>query len=155
MEPVRHREREPRVVDVDVELVELDVLGEILSDGGKQCLVRRGVVEGLPSVAIIEIPRSGTKSAVGPFAPLSFRATRFPSSAHSSGVVRISVTVGLCTYRFRERNCSGTVSIGPKFTMSSAPSETTCGTPSSPATSSRFGWAASTPPTSSSQSSVV
>ena len=52
-----------------------------------------------------------------------------PSSAHSSGVVRISVTDGLCTYRLRSSNCGGTVSRAPKLTMSSAPSETTWGRP--------------------------
>src|SRR5215208_466357 len=110
---------------------------------------------GWPSTAIIETPFSGTNSAVGPVARDSFRPMRRPSSAHSSGVVRISVTVGLCTYRFRVSNFGGTVSRGPKLTMSSAPSETTCGTPAAPAASRRSGPADSTPPTSSSASSVV
>ena len=48
-----------------------------------------------------------------------------PMRAHSSGVVRISVTFGLWRYRLRPRNCAGTVSIAQKFTMSSAPHEPT------------------------------
>ena len=47
------------------------------------------------------------------------------------------------------------MSRGPKLTMSSAPSDTTCGTPAAPAASSRSGPAERTPPTSSSASSVV
>ena len=43
----------------------------------------------------------------------------------------------------------------PKLTMSSAPTDTTWGTPSRPAISSRSGPAESTPPTRSSHSSVV
>ena len=56
-----------------------------------------------PSMAIIETPRSGTKSTVGPVAALSLRAMIAAISRHSSGVVRISVMVGLWTYRFRSR----------------------------------------------------
>ena len=67
----------------------------------------------------------------------------------------MSVTCALCTYRLRSSNCGGTVSRGPKLTMSSAPSETTCGMPERPAAVSRSGPALSTPPTSSSHSSVV
>ena len=59
----------------------------------------------------------------------SLRPISRPSSRHSSGVVRISVTVGLWTYRVRLSKRGGTVSRGPKLTMSSAPSDTTCGTP--------------------------
>jgi hypothetical protein len=55
-----------------------------------------GSWNGCPSVAISETPRSGTNSVTGPRAALSFRAMRRPSSAHSDGVVRMSVTVGLC-----------------------------------------------------------
>jgi hypothetical protein len=45
----------------------------------------------------METPRSGTNRAVGPVAADSLRAIRRPSSAHSSAVVRMSVTDGLCT----------------------------------------------------------
>ena len=44
-----------------------------------------------------DTPPSGTNRAVGPVAAASFAATLRPSSAISSGVVRISVTVGLWT----------------------------------------------------------
>ena len=50
-----------------------------------------------PSTAIIETPFSGTKSTVGPLAADSLRPIVRPSSAHSSGVVRMSVIVGLWT----------------------------------------------------------
>ena len=53
--------------------------------------------KGWPSTSMAETPFSGTKSTVGPAAPLSLRAIRRPSSAISSGVVRISVMVGLWT----------------------------------------------------------
>jgi hypothetical protein len=88
-------------------------------------------------------------------AALSRRASRVPSSVFSAGVVRIRVVIGLCTYRFRSLNWSGTVSIGPKLTMSSAPTDTTCGIPALPAALSRSGPAEKMPPTSSSASSVV
>ena len=52
---------------------------------------------GWPSTSMAETPFSGTKRTVGPSAPLSLRAIRRPSSAISSGVVRISVIVGLWT----------------------------------------------------------
>ena len=94
-------------------------------------------------------------SAVWPVAADSLRAIWRPSSTISSLVVRISVTDGLCTYRLRSSNCGGTVARAPKLTMSSAPSDTTWGRPSRPAASSRSGPADSTPPTSSSHSSVV
>ena len=56
-----------------------------------------GSWNGCPATAIIETPRSGTKSTVGPVAAESLPPICRPSSAHSSGVVRISVTVGLWT----------------------------------------------------------
>ena len=76
-----------------------------------------------------ETPLSGHEHASARSRGVSFRADPPAERAHSSGVVRISVTVALWTYRLRSRNRSGTVSSGPKFTMSSAPSETTCGMP--------------------------
>ena len=72
-------------------------VAEVLAQRREQRLVGGRVVERPPSVAIIETPFSGTNSAVGPVAAESFRAIRRPSSAHSSGVVRISVIVGLWT----------------------------------------------------------
>ncbi len=103
----------------------------------------------------METPPSGTNRATGPVAFESLEAIRRPSSAFSSFVVRISVIDGLWTYRLRSSKRSGTVSRAPKLTMSSAPTDTTCGSPSRPAISSRSGPAESTPPTRSSQSSVV
>ena len=75
----------------------LDRVGEAVAQRPEQRLVGLGVVEDLSSMAIAETPRRGTKSTVGPVAALSLRAIRRPSSAHSSGVVRMSVTVGLWT----------------------------------------------------------
>ena len=49
-----------------------------------------------PAVAMAETPRRGMKRVTGPRAWFSFWASRFPNSAHSAGVVRIRVTVGLC-----------------------------------------------------------
>ena len=65
------------------------------------------------------------------------------------------VTLELCTNRFRPRNASGTVSSAPQLTMSSAPTETTCGMPVDAAAVSRSGPAENTPPTRLSASSVV
>src|SRR3954453_11647513 len=45
MEPVRHRVRERRVVDVEIELVQLDVVAEVLPQRREERLVRGGVVE--------------------------------------------------------------------------------------------------------------
>ena len=89
-------------------------------------------------------------STVGPVVLFRFSAMRRPISRHSSTVVRISVTLGLCRYRVRPRKGSGTVCMARKFTMSSAPHETTCGMPVSPAAVRRSGPAESTPPTTSS-----
>src|SRR6266851_760745 len=98
---------------------------------------------------------SSSSRAAIPCAAESLRAIWRPSSALSLGVVSMSVTEGLWTYRLRDSNCGGTVSRAPKLTMSNAPTDTTCGTPSLPAISRRSGPAESTPPTSSSASSVV
>ena len=57
------------------------------------------------------------------------RPSARPSAAFSSGVVRIRVTDGLCAWNSRPANRSGTVALGPKLTMSSAPTLTTCGIP--------------------------
>ena len=50
---------------------------------------------------------SGRNSAVGPGRGGQLAGDPAPSSAHSSRVVRISVTDGLCTYRLRPSNCGG------------------------------------------------
>ena len=99
VEAVRHRERELRVVDVEVELVELH-----RSARGAPAALRSGRSSAAgswnawPSTAIIETPlkrheQRGRACAHG----RASRAIRRPSSAHSSGVVRIRVTVGLWT----------------------------------------------------------
>ena len=72
-------------------------------------------------MAIAETPRSGRNTAAGPEDADTRSARRRPSSAHSSGVVRISVTDALWRWNRRRANWAGTVSSGPKFTMSSAP----------------------------------
>ncbi len=56
-----------------------------------------GSWNGMPSASIMLTPWSGMNSAVGPVVLLSLPAMISPSLAHSSGVVRISVTWGLWT----------------------------------------------------------
>ena len=96
-QPVGHRERERGIVDVGVDLVHLDPRRVTFSRSVEQRLVGIGVVERLPLVAIAETPRSGTNSTVGALAAFSFRRHDRAISRHSSGVVRISVIVGLWT----------------------------------------------------------
>ena len=55
-----------------------------------------GHQNGFPSASIAETPRRGIKTHVGPRAALAFSAISFPNRSFSSGVVRMSVTVGLC-----------------------------------------------------------
>ena len=135
----------------------LDVGRERLVEAAQQRRVGVGVVERPgPATAIAETPRSGTKTATGPRRGGELpRRSAGRARAHSSGVVRISVTVGVVYVQVASPNRCGTVSRGPKLTMSRAPSETTCGSPCPPAASRRSGPAERTPPTSSSASSVV
>ena len=92
---VGHRRRERLVVDVVVQLDHLDVGLR----GPRRTTPRRPRGRGRagPRRRSARRPRRGMKSTVGPVAADSLRAIRRPSSAHSSGVVRISVTDGLCT----------------------------------------------------------
>jgi len=97
VQAVGHRHRKLGIVDVRVDLVHLDPVVERLAQPAQDRRIRLGIVERPPSTAIADTPRSGMKSAVGPRAADSLRPRMRPSSSHSSGVVRISVTVGLCT----------------------------------------------------------
>ena len=97
VEPRRHGDGECGVVDVRVHLVHLDRRGERLAQPASSAASAAASKKGPPSPAIAEMPRSGTNSATGPVAADSLAPSRRPSSAHSSGVVRISVTFGLCT----------------------------------------------------------
>ena len=72
-----------------------------------------------------ETPPSGIRNRTGPSIRFSFSTMKRPMRTHSSGVVRMSVTLGLWTCRVRSRNRAGTVSIAQKFTMSSAPHDPT------------------------------
>ena len=54
--------------------------------------VRRG-----PGASIAETPRSGRRISTGPRAAFALRPISSPSSRFSWGVVRISVTVALCS----------------------------------------------------------
>ena len=136
----RHRLRERLVVDVAVHLDHLDVAVD--ATAAPRTAPRRPPGRGTAGPRRRSATRraSGMNSTVGPvaareLAPRSAaRAPRTPPR-----VVRISVTDGLCTYRLRSANCGGTVSRAPKLTMSSAPSDTTCGMPARPAASSRSG----------------
>ena len=80
-----------------------------------------------------------------------------PSFAHSSGVVRMSVTWRVVDVDVAVLEASpGAVSRGPKLTMSRAPSETTWGMPACrPQHRGAPGRRGRTPPTSSSHHSVV
>ena len=81
-----------------VELDQLDAAAESVAQRLEQRRVGLGVVERLAARRRSSRRRlSGRNSAVGPVAADSLRAIRRPSSALSSGVVRISVTGGLCT----------------------------------------------------------
>ena len=80
-----------------------------------------GSSNGWPARSMAETPCSGSRMAAGPLAAASLRPISSPSLAFSSGVVRISVTLALWTWNLRSANFSGTVSRGPKLTMSSAP----------------------------------
>ena len=114
-----------------VELVHLDVGAERLAEAAEQRRVRRRD-RGRPGPRprSPRRPRSGTKSAAGPVAPDSLRPIRRPSSRallrrrphqRDRRVVHVEIAVA--------RTAPARVSRGPKLTMSSAPSETTCGTP--------------------------
>ena len=86
VQPVGHRRRERRVVDVLAALVHLDRRRRA-SRAARRAAPRRRRRRGTagPATAIIETPPSGTKSAVGPVAPESLRPIVRPSSAHSLG----------------------------------------------------------------------
>ena len=158
VQPVGHRGRERRVVDVRRRRSCSSTLSASVSLQRRRTSASSasGSWNGWPSTSIIETPRSGTNSAVGAASPPTAcgrscgRAPRTPpascASASPSGCGRRGSG---------PRTARGTVSRGPKLTMSSAPSDTTCGRPAAPAASSRSGPAESTPPTSSSASSVV
>ena len=100
---------------------------------------RRGTAG--PSTSITETPpQRDEQRPSGPSAPLSLRAIRRPSSAHLLRASCASASPSGCARRgCGPRTASGTVSRGPKLTMSSAPSETTCGSAGAPAASSRSG----------------
>ena len=100
--------------------------------------------------------RAGRTARSGPCAAVSLRPISPAQLARTRRASSASASPSGCGRRgCGPRTAAGTVSRGPKLTMSSAPSETTWGTPAAPAASSRSGPAESTPPTSSSASSVV
>ena len=84
-----------------------------------------GSWNGCPGASRAETPPSGMRKRTGPRIRLRRSPIQRPKAAFSSRVVRINVTLGLWTTKLRPRNRSGTVSRGPKLTMSSAPSEPT------------------------------
>ena len=114
-----------------------------------------GPSKGWPAASIMDTPLRGSNTSMSAAAWFHFSARRLPIAMFSSLEVRIRVTVGLCLYRLRCANSFGTVSQGPKLTISSAPTETTCGILLRMAASQRAGPAARTPPTTSSHHSVV
>ena len=84
-----------------------------------------GSWNGAPGLSSIETPPSGSKKRTGPSIKFSRWPIHSPMARFSSRVVRISVTFGLWMTNLRLANRSGTVSRGPKLTMSSAPAEPT------------------------------
>ena len=114
-----------------------------------------GSWKGWPGASRAETPPSGMRKRTGPVISLTRRAIHSPMRAFSSAVVRIRVTWGLCSTKRRLRYRSGTVSRGPKFTMSSAPTEPTQGIRVRMNAPKRSSSAARTPPIIMSQISVV
>ena len=96
-----------------------------LSMTENSALSASGSWNGCPGASRAETPPSGITKQTGPSIRFSLSTMKPPISLHSSGVVRISVTFGLCRYRRRFLNWVGTVSIAQKLTMSSAPQEPT------------------------------
>ncbi len=98
VQPVGHRVGERGVVDVEVAArAPRPPAPSVSCRPCEERRVRLGVVERLALDRDHRDALSGTKSAVGPVAAESLRPICRPSSRHSSGVVRISVTVGLWT----------------------------------------------------------
>ena len=114
-----------------------------------------GSKNGLPGISKAETPPVGIRTTVGTVESTSVLAISAPIAAFSEAVVLIRVTFGLWTTKFRPENRSGTADLGPKLTMSSAPTLTTCGIPLLIAAFNRSGPAERMPPTCSSASSVV
>ena len=134
------------------QLVHLDPVVEAVAQRPKESSSAEGSWKGCPSTAIIDTPRSGTKSAVGPIAAESFRPISRPSSRHRPPWCASGSRSGCGHEGFDPRTAAAASRGGRSSTISSAPSETTWGTPAAPAASSRSGPAESTPPTSSSAS---
>src|SRR6185436_14245305 len=84
-----------------------------------------GSQNGPPGRSRPEKPPSGTRKRTGPSILFSLSTMKRPMREASSGVVRINVTFGLCTCRFRSLNRAGTVALAQKLTMSRAPQEAT------------------------------
>ena len=120
---------EGRVVDMGVDLDELAVGRRLpaVADRGEQRRIGLRIMEGLARRSMAETPWSGSRKRTGPSMRLMRSMIQRPIAAFSSGVVRISVTCALWTWRLRPSNCAGTVSRPPKFTMSQAPTEPTQG----------------------------
>ena len=114
-----------------------------------------GSWKGWPGASRAETPPSGMRKRTGPVISLTRRAIHSPMRAFSSAVVRIRVTWGLCSTKRRLRYRSGTVSRGPKFTMSRAPTEPTQGIRVRMNAPKRSSSAARIPPIIMSQISVV
>ena len=119
---------------------ELDVAARWLAQGREQRLVGRGVVERPPSRAIIETPPQRDEEGGRAGRARELRADPAAELARTPpAVVRISVTSGCGRTGCGPRTRAGRCRAAPKLTMSSAPSETTCGMPAAPAASSRCG----------------
>mmetsp|Transcript_22735 Transcript_22735/g.71194 ORF Transcript_22735/g.71194 Transcript_22735/m.71194 type:complete len:269 (+) Transcript_22735:821-1627(+) len=117
--------------------------------------VASGSKKGMPSASSIETPFSGRSTRTGRVALASLSAMKRATASFSSLVVRMSVTSSLCTNRSLSLYLAGTVALAPKLTMSTAPTDTTRGTPAATAASRRLGPPDMTPPTTSSATSVV
>ena len=130
VEPVRHRVGELGIVDVGVELVHLDAGRRRLAqrvEAGPRRLPGRGTAGPRPSIG--ETPRSGHEQRrPAPCAPRACAAIAAAELARTPRASCASASRSGCARRgCGPRTAAGTVSRGPKLTMSSAPGETTCG----------------------------
>ena len=85
----------------------------------KRAALAAGSRKAPPGASRAETPRSGMSRRIGPGAALSFAAMKAAMARHSSGVVRIRVTLALWRWKWRPAKRSGMVSGAQKFTMSS------------------------------------
>ena len=98
VQAVGHRLANVGVVDVRVELAHVDESSRPSRSAPTSASSAAGSWKGWPLDGDHrDAAQRDEERQTGPVAAFSLRAIRRPSSAHSSGVVRMSVTVGLCS----------------------------------------------------------